>query len=149
MTNSELTTSNKRSQIKVVSIIWILITMILAFMTVFPLLFMFSISAKPSAEVFQSNLIPDKPTFDNFIYVFTEVPFWRYMINTFFVSSVVTIAALFFHTMAGYALARLRFRGRDFIFLAMFSTFLVSLPVIIVPLYIWCGAWACWIHMPG
>ena len=38
--------------------------------------------------------------------------------------------------MAGYALARLRFRGREVIFLAMFSTFLVSLPVIIVPLFV-------------
>ena len=38
--------------------------------------------------------------------------------------------------MAGYALARLRFPGREVIFLAMFSTFLVSLPVIIVPLFI-------------
>ena len=38
--------------------------------------------------------------------------------------------------MAGYALARLRFPGREIIFLAMFSTFLVSLPVIIVPLFI-------------
>ena len=38
--------------------------------------------------------------------------------------------------MAGYALARLRFPGRDVIFLAMFATFLVSQPVIIVPLFI-------------
>ena len=48
----------------------------------------------------------------------------------------VTIIALFFHSMAGYALARLRFPGRDVIFLAMFATFLISLPVIIVPLFI-------------
>ena len=66
----------------------------------------------------------------------TEVPFLRYLLNTFFVSAAVTIVALFFHSMAGYALARLRFPGREIIFLAMFSTFLVSLPVIIVPLFI-------------
>ena len=47
----------------------------------------------------------------------------------------MTVAALFFHSMAGYALARLRFPGREFIFLAMFSTFLISHPVIIVPLF--------------
>jgi multiple sugar transport system permease protein len=58
------------------------------------------------------------------------------LLNTFIVASVVTIVALFFHTMAGYALARLSFPGRETIFLAMFSTFLVSLPVIIVPLFI-------------
>lgn len=58
------------------------------------------------------------------------------MANSFFVSASVTVIALFFHTMAGYALARLRFPGREVIFLAIFSTFLVSLPVIIVPLFV-------------
>ena len=48
----------------------------------------------------------------------------------------MTVVALLFHSMAGYALARLRFPGREAIFLTMFSTFLVSLPVIIVPLFI-------------
>ena len=72
----------------------------------------------------------------NFLYVFTEVDFLRYLANTFFVSATVTVVALFFHSMAGYALARLRFPGREAIFLTMFSTFLVSLPVIIVPLFI-------------
>ena len=49
---------------------------------------------------------------------------------------MVTVVALFFHSMAGYALARLRFPGRETLFILMFSTFLVSLPVIIVPLFI-------------
>ncbi len=48
----------------------------------------------------------------------------------------MTIVALFFHSMAGYALARLRFPGRDAIFLGMFATLLISQPVIIVPLFI-------------
>ena len=48
----------------------------------------------------------------------------------------MTVVALFFHSMAGYALARLRFPGRETLFILMFSTFLVSLPVIIVPLFI-------------
>ncbi|MCF1741973.1 carbohydrate ABC transporter permease [Paradevosia shaoguanensis] len=123
-------------QVNSVRMVWMLVTLVLAAMTIFPLLYMLAIAFKGPTEVFKSNLIPDKPTFDNFIYVLTEVPFWRYLLNTFFVSAVVTVIALFFHTMAGYALARLRFPGREAIFLAMFSTFLVSLPVIIVPLFI-------------
>jgi len=123
-------------QVNTVRIVWMLVTLVLAVMTIFPLLYMLAIAFKGPTEVFKSNLIPDKPTLDNFIYVLTEVPFWRYLLNTFFVSVVVTVIALFFHTMAGYALARLRFPGREAIFLAMFSTFLVSLPVIIVPLFI-------------
>jgi len=123
-------------QANTVRIVWMLVTLVLAVMTIFPLLYMLAIAFKGPTEVFKSNLIPDRPTLDNFIYVLTEVPFWRYLLNTFFVSVVVTVIALFFHTMAGYALARLRFPGREAIFLAMFSTFLVSLPVIIVPLFI-------------
>jgi multiple sugar transport system permease protein len=82
------------------------------------------------------RMIPATPTLENFAYVFTEVDFLRYLRNTFLVAATVTVAALLFHSMAGYALARLRFPGREAIFLTMFSTFLVSLPVIIVPLFI-------------
>src|SRR5207244_1647587 len=104
--------------------------------TVFPLLFMVSIAFKGQTEVFSNNLLPKSPSWTNFVYVLTEVPFLRYLFNTFVVSAVVTVLALWFHTMAGYALARLRFPGRETIFLLIFSTFLVSLPVIIVPLFI-------------
>lgn len=125
-----------RSQVMLVRGLWMVVTAILAFMTLFPLLWMVSIAFKPAAESFSSNLIPQAPTLDNFIYVLTGVPFIRYMANSFLVSATVTIVALFFHTMAGYALARLRFPGREVMFLAIFSTFLVSLPVIIVPLFV-------------
>jgi len=113
-----------------------LATGILALMTVAPLLFMLSMSFKQGNEVFASNLIPSRPTLDNFLYVFTQLDFFRFLANTLFVSASVTVIALFFHSMAAYALARLRFPGREVIFLAMFSTFLISLPVIIVPLFI-------------
>jgi multiple sugar transport system permease protein len=97
---------------------------------------MLSMSFKQGDEVFRPNLIPAHPTLDNFLYVFTQVNFFRYLWNTFFVSATVTVVALFFHSMAGYALARLRFPGREAIFLTMFATFLISQPVIIVPLFI-------------
>ena len=125
-----------RSQVTIVRFVWMTVAVILAAMTLFPLLWMVSIAFKTPAESFSPNLIPANPTIENFIYVLTGVPFARYMLNSFFVSATVTIVALFFHSMAGYALARLRFPGREAIFLAIFSTLLVSLPVIIVPLFL-------------
>jgi multiple sugar transport system permease protein len=125
-----------RNQLNVVRLVWMLVAVILAAMTVFPLLWMLSIAFKAPAEVFKPDLLPKAPNWDNFLYVLTEVPFIRYILNTTFVAGVVTVLALFFHTMAGYALARLRFPGRETIFVLIFSTFLVSLPVIIVPLFI-------------
>jgi multiple sugar transport system permease protein len=109
---------------------------VLALMTIAPLLWMVSMAFKESGEVFATNLVPHRPTLENLLYVFTKVDFFRFLANTFLVSATVTVVALFFHSMAGYALARLRFPGREVIFLAMFSTFLISLPVIIVPLFI-------------
>lgn len=111
-------------------------TACLAILTVFPLLWMMATAFKPADEVFARNLVPRDPTFANFRYVFTQVPFLRYMFNSLFVAGMITVLALWFHSMAAYALARLRFPGRDVVFLAIFSTFLVSLPVIIVPLFI-------------
>src|SRR5215469_8019787 len=117
---------------------WILIvgTAVLAMLTASPLIWMFSASVKEPGEIFNSSLIPQHPTLDNYRYVFTELPFLRYILNTFFVAGTITVVALLLHSMAGFAFARLRFPGRETIFLVIFSTFLVSLQVIIVPLFI-------------
>jgi multiple sugar transport system permease protein len=112
------------------------LTAVLALLTVFPLAWMVSGAFKGSSEVFSPNLIPSSPTLENFTSVFTQVPFLRYMLNSFFVAGTVTVAALWFHSMAAYALARLNFPGRDFLFFAIFSTLLVALPIILVPLFI-------------
>jgi len=108
----------------------------LSFMAVFPLLWMLSGSFKPADEVNGGGLLPGSPTWDNFVYVFTEVPFLRYMINSFVVAFTVTVVALWFHSMAAYALARLRFPGRDTLFIAIFSTLLITFPVVLVPLFL-------------
>jgi multiple sugar transport system permease protein len=117
---------------------WMLIfaTATFAIITASPLVWMVSASLKEPAEIFNSSLIPRHPTLENFQYVFTELPFIRYILNTFFVAGAITVTQLLFHSMAGFAFARLRFPGRDTIFLTIFSTFLVSLQVIIVPLFI-------------
>jgi multiple sugar transport system permease protein len=117
---------------------WMLIfsTATLAIITASPLVWMVSASLKEPDEIFNSTLIPKHPTLDNFGYVFTQLPFVRYILNTFFVAGTITVIALLFHSMAGYAFARLRFPGRETIFMIIFSTFLVSLQVIIVPLFI-------------
>jgi multiple sugar transport system permease protein len=128
--------ADDRRRLQMVRLVLYVVSSALAFMTVAPLFYMLSMSLKQTNEVFGTNLVPHHPTLGNFVYVFTQVDFIRFLWNTFFVSAVVTVIALIFHSMAGYALARLRFPGRDAIFLAMFATFLISQPVIIVPLFI-------------
>jgi len=124
------------SELNMSRIALILSTAMLSVLTAAPLVWMLSAAFKPPDEIFNSSLIPKHPTLENFSYVFTQLPFTRYILNTFFVAGTITVVALFFHSMAGYAFARLKFPGRDLIFLSIFATFLVSLPVIIVPLFI-------------
>jgi len=109
---------------------------VLAVVTVFPVLWMVSASLKTRDTVADGRLVPSAPTFSNFVYVFTEVPFLRYMVNSFVVAAVVTVVALFFHSMAAYALARLEFPGREKLFIGIFSTLLVTFPVVLIPLFL-------------
>ena len=109
---------------------------VISLLTIFPLFWMVSSAFKTGTDVYSLSPLPERPTLDNFRYVFTQAPFLRYMLNSLFVSVSVTVIALFFHSMAAYALARLRFPGRELIFTLIFSTLLVSLPVILVPLFV-------------
>jgi multiple sugar transport system permease protein len=118
------------------AIILYVVIVVLSFLTIFPLLWMFFSAFKGAADINKVSLLPTAPSFDNFIYVFTQVPFLTYMLNSFLVAGIVTIVALLFHSMSAYALSWLRFPGRDVIFLFFFSTFLVSLPIILVPLFV-------------
>jgi multiple sugar transport system permease protein len=109
---------------------------VLGLATVFPLAWMVVGSFKTPEEVNSPDLIPQTLTLENYAYVFSEVPFARYLFNSFFVAAAVTLLALWFHSMAAYALARLHFPGRERIFLAIFATMLVSAPVTIIPTFI-------------
>jgi multiple sugar transport system permease protein len=108
---------------------------LLAFMQLFPLLWMVSGAFKPGDEVNGGRLLPHHPTLDNITTVFTRIPFARYLLNSLLTSVAVTVLLVGFGSMAGYALARLRFPGRGVIFGMFFSTLLVALPVIVVPLF--------------
>ena len=109
-----------------------------------PLLWMVSSSLKSPAEVLSNppTLWPHELHWENYRDVFKQVPFARYLLNSLLVASVVTVVALLFHSMAAYSLARLRYPGRDKIFVAILMTLMVPFTVIAVPLFIivdWLG----------
>jgi len=112
-----------------------LLALLLAVVSIFPLVWLVVSALRPAGQVFETGL-PTDFTFENLRYILTEIPFPRYMFNSALVSVVVTGVALLVHSMAAYALARLSFPGRGFIFGGMMATLLVNLPVILVPLFI-------------
>ncbi|MER5393252.1 carbohydrate ABC transporter permease [Saccharopolyspora sp. NPDC002686] len=108
---------------------------LVAFLAIAPLLWFLLSAFRPEEELYDLGW-PSTLTLDNVIYVLTEVPFLRYLANSAFVAITVTVIALFLHSMAAYALARMSFRGRGFAFASVVATLLISLPVILVPLFI-------------
>ena len=108
---------------------------LVALVTVAPLLWLLLSAFRPESELYDLGW-PEHLTLANVAYVLTEVPFLRYLANSAFVAITVTVIALFLHSMAAYALARLAFRGRGFAFASVVATLLISLPVILVPLFI-------------
>lgn len=103
-----------------------------------PVLWMISTSFKDAGEALAipPKLIPSELRWENYTDVFRQVPFGRFLLNSFFVSSVVTVVALLFHSMAGYSLARLNYPGRDAIFVGILATLMVPFTVILIPLFI-------------
>ncbi len=130
------TTRRRRRALRISTVLAVTLASILALIQLFPLVWMLSGAFKPPSEVNGAALLPNDPTLDNIVTVFTRVPFARYLLNSFVVSVAVTVLLVGFGAMAGYALARLRFRGREAIFAVFFATLLVALPVILVPLYV-------------
>lgn len=73
--------------------------------------------------------------FNNFSEAFSKVPFGRYFINTIFVSLCVLLGVLISSSLAAYAFARMRFKGRDFIFYLFISMMMVPQPIYLIPSY--------------
>lgn len=108
---------------------------VIALIAVAPMLWVLLSAFRPADDLFSSGL-PRRFTLDNLKYVLTDVPVPHYLLNSAIVAVAVTVVALFTHSMAAYALARLRFPGRGIAFSLIISTLLVSLPVILVPLFL-------------
>lgn len=105
---------------------------------VLPLVWMLSSAVKPLSEVMKvpPSLIPEQPTLDNFAVVFTQLPFGRYLANSVIVAVIVVVGVVFVSAMAGYALAKFPFRGREVLFMAMLASLMVPFQVRMIPLYL-------------
>ncbi len=117
-------------------VVLVLAASVLALIQLFPLYWLLTGALKPAAEINSPGLLPSAPTLSNLVTVFDRVPFARYLLNSLVTSVAVTVLLVGFGAMAGYALARLRFPGRELIFGLFFATLLVALPVILVPLFV-------------
>jgi multiple sugar transport system permease protein len=102
----------------------------------FPILWAVSGSLKRAGEVTTPTLFPAQPQWSNYRDVFAVMPFWRMFFNSVLYAGCVSAGQVFFCSLAGYAFARLRFRGRDTLFVLYLGTLMVPLTVTVIPQFI-------------
>lgn len=121
------------------------IMIILAVISIIPILWMISGSLRSYEELFKYAssfnihlFVPVRPTLDNFKEViFNERnPFLRYIGNTLFVATIVTVMVLLINSMSAFAFAKLRFRGKGLIFALFMSAMIIPGEVTLVPNYL-------------
>ncbi|MDC0833437.1 carbohydrate ABC transporter permease [Geitlerinema sp. CS-897] len=121
------------------TILFYLLLVIIALVMLFPVLWLLSTSLKsPQENIFQfpPQWLPTEPTFDNFRTVWQAQPFGRYLLNSTVIAVFTVIFNLLFCSLAAYPLARLDFKGKDFIFASIVATIMIPFQIVMVPLYV-------------
>ncbi|WP_250213922.1 carbohydrate ABC transporter permease [Acrocarpospora catenulata] len=109
-----------------------------AFFTVIPLYYSVVVASRDNAALAQvpPPLIPGGNFFENVRRVFDTVPFGLAMLNSVIVAGSIAVAVMFFSTLAGFAFAKLRFRGRNVLLLMTVATMMVPTLLGMIPLYL-------------
>lgn len=112
------------------------LAVLLGLALVFPIYMLIVGSLRSEERIFDVTLFPVEAVFANFDKAVQGTGLMRSIANSLFVSATVTVVAMGFHSMSGYALARFRFPGRGLIFAWMLSTLMVPFAVVMIPLYL-------------
>jgi len=116
--------------------IWAPLTFFMVFL-VGPFYWMLITALKPDSELYDGSKSPlyvAVPTLDHFRFLFEKTDFVTWTVNTMMVATLSTAIALIMGVPAGYALARLRFRGSELVGTAIFVTYLVPATLLFIPM---------------
>ncbi len=114
-----------------------LLLALICFILVAPFYYVVLASLKDSTGIFQypPKLIPIPPYFGNYERLLTDTAFPRWMLNTLFVATTVTVCKIFLDSMAGYALAKLDITGKRIVFMLLLLLLMVPFGALIIPLW--------------
>nr|WP_314464924.1 carbohydrate ABC transporter permease [uncultured Clostridium sp.] len=114
------------------------VLIIISFICIMPILWMCMISLKPSSETMSGihSIWVSDPTFDNYRRLFETIPVLQNAFNSIFTTIMGTVTSLFFCSLAGFAFAKYKFPGRDFLFYFVIATMLVPPETGAVPLFV-------------
>jgi multiple sugar transport system permease protein len=104
----------------------------------FPFFWMVSNAIRSNGEVLATppRLLPSEFQWGNFAEAWFHLPFGRFFLNSTIVAGSITLITLLVSSLAGYAFARIRFPGRDSLFIVYLSTLMVPQAVIVIPLFL-------------
>lgn len=124
--------------------IWSYVAMsALALVFLFPLVFMFVSSLKPDAQILadvdspRAFLPVGDISLDNYFGVFDRVPVGRFLVNSVLVTVLTVGLGLIVNSMAGFALSRMRWKGRSVVLALVIATLIVPFETIAVPMVYW------------
>ena len=111
------------------------VLILLSILTIIPFAWMLSASLKLNKDVFTWPMewIPSNPQWANYINIWTKIPLLKYISNTAILTVVVTLLQLLTSSFAAYAFAKLRFKGRNLLFLGYIATIAMPWQVYMVP----------------
>lgn len=118
--------------------IWVTSVLLVAVaISAFPLYWMFVVASNSNAVMSQvpPPIAPGPNFWTNVVNVFSLIPFGRVLLNSLFISGTITFSVLFFSTLAGFAFAKLRFRGRGMLFAFIVGTMMVPQQLGLIPMY--------------
>jgi len=103
-----------------------------------PLLWMISTSLKTRDQlyVYPPQWIPAPVRWENYVEVWTTLPFGRFFLNSLFITLLATIAEVASVAVVAYGFARFRFRGRHFLFMLMLSTMMLPSVIGMIPTFL-------------
>jgi multiple sugar transport system permease protein len=117
----------------------IVVLLIFALFTIFPIYFMIisSFADPVEAGAASMSLLPQKFTLASYKFFFEFSPYsYRWIINSLAVACIVTLSNVIFAGMAGYAFSKISFKGRNGLFYMLLCSMMIPYQVIQVPLYI-------------
>ena len=112
---------------------------IMSILSLFPFLWLISTALKGFDEnIFEypPYFIPKNLTWENFSNAWKQIPFLIYFLNSFIVAGFTVILNLIFSSLAAYPLARMEFKGKNFIFALILSTIMIPFQAIMLPVYL-------------
>ncbi|WEV59140.1 carbohydrate ABC transporter permease [Bifidobacterium sp. ESL0728] len=118
-----------------------IVYVVLAFVGVvwiFPFIWMVLGSVKTQREIIgpHPQFLPKAPTFVNFQQWFSQLHFWRFFTNSFVVSVLVVVGNVVFCSMVGYALSKIRFKGKKIVFGCVMVTLMIPSVATFVPMFV-------------